>query len=69
MINNEVKENGVVIGYRCNLCDKVKTKMWGERCNECLKKSVYTGSPSCERCGTFLGQSEFAKCACGKYSW
>ena len=39
-MNNEVKNSdGQVIGFRCNICDQVKTKMWGTVCNECARKN------------------------------
>jgi hypothetical protein len=38
-VNNEVRNaRGEVIGFRCFVCDKVKTQMWGEICNECRER-------------------------------
>ena len=35
-MNNDVKDStGKIIGYRCQSCDEVKTKMWGIYCNQC----------------------------------
>jgi hypothetical protein len=34
--NNAVYgDNGRVVGFRCDVCDQVKTKMWGTVCNAC----------------------------------
>lgn len=39
-MNNDVKNSeGETIGFRCNICDQVKTKMWGTVCNECARKN------------------------------
>ena len=39
-MNNDVKNlEGETIGFRCNICDQVKTKMWGTVCNECARKN------------------------------
>jgi len=39
MINNDVKNwQGQVIGFRCSVCDEIKTKMWGTICNACRKQ-------------------------------
>lgn len=72
MINNEVREDRKVVGFRCHTCDQVKTKMWGTVCNECRKTrvpDVMLDVPRCDVCSTFLGASDRATCACGKYSW
>jgi len=38
-MNNEVRDGrGRIVGFRCYECDKVKSKMWGEICNECRAK-------------------------------
>jgi hypothetical protein len=38
-MNNEVRAGrGVLVGYRCQECDQVKSAMWGEVCNECREK-------------------------------
>ena len=34
-MNNLVIINGELIGYRCSICDEVKSKMWGTICNQC----------------------------------
>ena len=37
--NNEVKDGlGQLTGYRCDVCDQIKSKMWGCICNECRAK-------------------------------
>jgi hypothetical protein len=39
MTNNEVRDwRGNIVGFRCDICDQVKTKMWGEICNECRER-------------------------------
>lgn len=39
MIENSVRDaSGKVIGFRCDTCDKIKTKMWGTICNLCRAK-------------------------------
>jgi len=36
MINNSIKDSyGNIIGYRCSICDEIKSKMWGVICNAC----------------------------------
>lgn len=29
---------GKIIGFRCSICDEIKTKMWGNICNLCRAK-------------------------------
>jgi hypothetical protein len=37
--NNSVKNwEGQVIGFRCIVCDEIKSKMWGNICNACSEK-------------------------------
>lgn len=37
--DNSVRDfRGYVIGFRCDICDQVKTKMWDTICNECRLK-------------------------------
>ena len=39
-MNNDVKNSeGETVGFRCHICDQVKTKMWGTVCNECARKN------------------------------
>jgi hypothetical protein len=35
MDNQVLGRDGHVIGYRCDTCDEVKAKMWGNTCNQC----------------------------------
>lgn len=38
-MNNAVQNSrGDVVGFRCHVCDQVKSKMWGEVCNECRSR-------------------------------
>ena len=38
MINNSVYEGNDLVGYRCNQCGEVFSKMWGETCNSCRRE-------------------------------
>lgn len=34
--NNAIYDySGKVLGFRCDKCDEIKTKMWGSICNSC----------------------------------
>lgn len=38
--NNAIYDrNRQIIGFRCHICDQVKSKMWGNVCNECRSKT------------------------------
>ena len=40
MVNNKVKDfHGAVIGYRCIVCDQIKSKTWDNICNLCREAS------------------------------
>lgn len=35
-MNNSIKDwRGNIMGFRCSVCDEIKTKMWGTVCNSC----------------------------------
>ena len=38
-MNNDVRDwQGNIIGFRCSVCDEIKSKMWGTVCNECSER-------------------------------
>jgi hypothetical protein len=40
-MNNSIKVNGKVVGYRCYQCNDIVQSMWGTTCNSCRSQNEH----------------------------
>ena len=55
--------NNQIIGFRCSICDEVKSKMWGDICNLC--RMLFARGIQPKEAATMTPREKELKCADG----